>query len=1726
MAVDFYSARDSRGYRLRLNAWIHSQSTVNNTTVVGYTIILERNGNYKFSTSGNKITCSINGTQVVNKTVSVNMTSATSVTLASGYTNAITHNSDGTKAVACTSTFTPSSSEYYMPTKKTASGTYTLPTIPRASTPTISPNPFNIGDTITINPNRKSTSFTDNIQMIVGDSRVVIGQDVTDTFTFDTSTIASQIYAEIPNSSSYTDVIENQTYNGETLVGSNSTSYTANVVDANPTFTLGYRDTNSTTTAITGNNQQIIRNQSTLQINITNASALYGASLVSASANVNGNIYSASFSGSSLNINVGTVDLSSNENVSVTVTDSRGLTTTKTIELQVLNWELPNAIIECARQNNYYSETDVKVDANYSSLDDNNTITIQFKYRKVGTTAYTTTTLQDNVTSTISLDNEYDWEIQVIVTDRFGSTTYNLSLAKGVPLIFFDRLRQSVSVGCFPQRDETLEVYGVDLLQDKQDTLVSGTNIKTINNTSLLGSGNINISTGGTATDVEINGTSITSNNTANIQVDGTYNASTNKIATMSSLPTGGNSATAVSTTASGGSATTYSKSDHVHSISSGTITSALGFTPVNSTALDDYSLTTEIQTNKDLTRGIEYIIGTQTASTNVWTGVSTDTGCSSSAMYVGKTIVYHLPYAGNSSAATLNLTLPDGTTTGAKTIHRLNNSTVTTTFAAGCDILMIWNGTYWKVNAYVDSNTNTIGYQLRTNSAIYKNKTGYSMNRYALFFEVDDGLSGAATTIGTGTTKTTIAFKYIPNGMIYYNTTNAAVANGSNFTATGMWEQYVVDLRYTFNTGSTLTSGKPVYMRCVVNSDGTLTPNYSGSPSHPVVQDLPTTADGYVYVFLGQAYNTTSMELIPNHPIYEFKNGKLRLWQYDTDISSKQDTLVSGTNIKTINNENILGSGNIDIDGITELTDTSIRIWNLDTGVYQLSDGVGHTIYYKGTTDTSSITVSNVGIMFITQTTGFGEVYKNFIILSPVDGYNQIYSGYTTSTTGEQASRVLKNLEVTTNKVTSISSSSNDTQYPSAKAVYTALSSKANSSDIPTKTSQLTNDDGFISGITSSDVTTALGYTPYNSTNPNGYTSNTGTITSVKMNGTTIATSGEANLGTVLTSHQNIKTINNTSMVGTGNINLVTSSDLSAYALTSSLSAVATSGSYTDLDDKPTIPTKTSELTNDSGFTTNTGTITEIQLDGTTLASSGVANIPKATGTVAGVVTLSNQYTAGISNEAATPYAVKQVYDIANAKQEALVSGTNIKTINGNSLLGSGNLVISTSGGTPTDVQINGNSITVNDVANIVTNSTYNSSTNKIATMTDLSGKEDTSNKVTSMNSSSTDTQYPSAKAVYNEVIDHAKWSSLNTAYNTLSIGGLGYNIVKGDTTNKISTTVLPTASSISNDSTTIPTTKAIYDAGYVTSSSLSTVATSGSYNDLSNKPTIPSVGNSKTWYGTSSTAAATREKAVTCSDFTLETGASIIVTFTNAQTYNGQPTLNVNSTGAKAIQYKSGTAGIRYMWNAGSTLQFVYNGTNWVCEGRDLANTTYYGVTKLSDATNSTSTTVAATANAVKKAYDLANTANTGLADKEDSSNKVTSISSSSTNDEYPSAKALYDELYYSSGDTLEIGNFINGGLITSSATEVYFTIPTPKRLDNVNMAMTGGNFYIRTTGGQYLQSAGFAYNMSGLTITLSKATNQLIQVLLKKSSAYTNGTNNTPLGIHVINLVISFS
>ena len=106
-------------------------------------------------------------------------------------------------------------------------------------------------------------------------------------------------------------------------------------------------------------------------------------------------------------------------------------------------------------------------------------------------------------------------------------------------------------------------------------------------------------------------------------------------------------------------------------------------------------------------------------------------------------------------------------------------------------------------------------------------------------------------------------------------------------------------------------------------------------------------------------------------------------------------------------------------------------------------------------------------------------------------------------------------------------------------------------------------------------------------------------------------------------------------------------------------------------------------------------------------------------------------------------------------------------------------------------------------------------------------------------------------------------------------------------------------------------------------------------------------------THYGTCATAAATATKAVSITNFTLVTGARVIVKFTVTNTA-ASPTLNVNNTGAKAIQYRGAAITAGYI-AANRTYEFVYDGTNYQLVG-DI-NTDTNTDTKVTQ-TNDTST------------------------------------------------------------------------------------------------------------------------------------------------------------------------
>ena len=378
----------------------------------------------------------------------------------------VTHKDDGTLSGYAKAVFTKGDTNQWTPKSGSVSTNNTsLTTIARASQPTVTPSTFNIGDTITINTNRKSTAFIHTITLYFGNYSYQIGTGVTDTITFDTSTIADEMYQQIPNASVGVGNVTAVTYNGSTQIGTKNVLFYAKVTNSNPTFNVAYLDTNSTTTAITNNNQQIIRNNSTLQVNITNAEAKNYASLNTATCLINGVTYNASFNGSSATFNIGTINIASDTTAVVTVTDSRGISTSQNLNITILDWELPTAIISLQRENNFYSETNINVNAEYSSLDSKNTISIKVRYKKVDDSTYGSyTTLQDEVTTQLTLDNNYAWNVQVLLEDKIGSTTYNLVLDRGIPIAFFDRLKRSVGINCFPADNESLEVSDENIL--------------------------------------------------------------------------------------------------------------------------------------------------------------------------------------------------------------------------------------------------------------------------------------------------------------------------------------------------------------------------------------------------------------------------------------------------------------------------------------------------------------------------------------------------------------------------------------------------------------------------------------------------------------------------------------------------------------------------------------------------------------------------------------------------------------------------------------------------------------------------------------------------------------------------------------------------------------------------------------------------------------------------------------------------------------------------------------------------------------------------------------------------------------------------------------------------------------------------------------------------------------------------------------------------------------
>ena len=302
------------------------------------------------------------------------------------------------------------------------------------------------------------------------------------------------------------------------------------------------------------------------------------------------------------------------------------------------------------------------------------------------------------------------------------------------------------------------------------------------------------------------------------------------------------------------------------------------------------------------------------------------------------------------------------------------------------------------------------------------------------------------------------------------------------------------------------------------------------------------------------------------------------------TAIGALQENTVPKTrkiNNKALSSDITLGAADV---GVNETTFPGLKKTGTVTGVKM-----------NGTTKNPSSGVVDLGTVLTAHQSLDGKQDKlNDAQLTAVNsgitsGKVSTYDGYAALINGKQ-DKITSSNKLSSSLIDGLGAAA-------AKAVDTAISANSTSTNLPT----------------SKAVEDRI--------NAHSGIDKVGTVTGVKMNGTTKnPSSGVVDLGTVITAHQSLD----------GKQDKITSSNKLAASLVSGLATVATSGSYNDLSNKPTIPaaanngkltiqkngtdvatftanqstnvtanitvpTKVSDLTNDSGYTTNKGTVTSV---------------------------------------------------------------------------------------------------------------------------------------------------------------------------------------------------------------------------------------------------------------------------------------------------------------------------------------------------------------------------------------------------------------------------------------------------------------------------------------------------------------------------------------------------
>lgn len=345
-----------------------------------------------------------------------------SKTIASGsFTQ--THSSDGSLSLSVAASIS-SSTQFG---SASLSGTFKGTTIPRATTPSVSPTTVALGSAVTISTPRASSAFTHNLYYKIGSgswTRFATGVGTSYSWT-----VPKSIANSFPSNSSGTITIGCNTYNGSTQIGSTKSISLKFTIPSTSEFmpsvnSLSVAEAVSGVTSAFGN--RYVQGLSKLNISVS-ASGAYGSSIRSYSTIVDGVIYTSSTFQSN------TINKSGSLTITTTVSDSRGRTANKSTTISVLAYSPPTITSMTYQQcdadgtaNPTGSSTKITISGRVTDVAGQNTRSLTLKWKKSTDSAYQTRTLTTSgytftvstIVNSTTIDETY--EFVAVLSDKIN----------------------------------------------------------------------------------------------------------------------------------------------------------------------------------------------------------------------------------------------------------------------------------------------------------------------------------------------------------------------------------------------------------------------------------------------------------------------------------------------------------------------------------------------------------------------------------------------------------------------------------------------------------------------------------------------------------------------------------------------------------------------------------------------------------------------------------------------------------------------------------------------------------------------------------------------------------------------------------------------------------------------------------------------------------------------------------------------------------------------------------------------------------------------------------------------------------------------------------------------------------------------------------------------------------------------------------------------------------